>query len=47
MDGVAKVAVGRGIQECLLGFGLRNVDGQDFEVVHIEVLLAASKNRRV
>lgn len=47
MDGVAKVAVGRGIQECLLGFGLRNVDGQDFEVAHIEVLLAASKNRRV
>lgn len=47
MPGVARAQLGRGISENLLGFGVQNIDGGDFEITQMEVLIAASKNRRV
>lgn len=47
LDGVARATLGRGIRENLLGFGVKNIEGADFEVAQIEVLTVVSKNRRV
>lgn len=44
---VARANPGRGIREVYLGFGLRFVQGQDFRLDRVEVLVNESKNRRV
>lgn len=46
-SGQARCAVGRGIRENYLGFGLSNPDGQAFTLDRVEVLAHESKNRRV
>lgn len=46
-SGQTRCAVGRGIRENYLGFGLGNPDGQAFTLDRVEVLVHESKNRRV
>ena len=46
-SGQARCAVGRGIRENYLGFGLSNPGGQAFTLDRVEVLTHASKTRRV
>lgn len=46
-SGQARCAVGRGIRENYLGFGLSNPEGQAFTLDRVEVLTHASSTRRV
>lgn len=46
-SGQTRCAVGRGIRENYLGFGLSNPDGHPFTLDRVEVLAHASSTRRV
>ncbi|MDD2711288.1 MAG: hypothetical protein PHU77_00070 [Simplicispira sp.] len=46
-SGQTRCAVGRGIRENYLGFGLGNPDGQTFTLDRVEVLAHTSSTRRV
>lgn len=46
-SGQTRCPVGKGIKENYLGFGLANPQGQAFKLDRIEVLVRASKTRRV